>query len=375
MHNDWAGRVLRFCDKAMLSRHGRREMKELTMIRRLGAENGQEEEPQPRPLPRRSTAGGARIAFLLVALVLLATFAPRSLQRRDPPPAVTLVGFEAVPLYEKSPATRLGRLTFLGAWVLTSNDPRFGGISAIHVEENEALAFSDAGWRIRLPVAPARSPVRAEVSMVERGPGAQDEKEDRDIESLVVEGGEVWLGYEQANAVWRYDKAGFGTRSSAAPPAMARWRSNRGAEAMVRLADGRFLVFSEGSGGDSDALLFAGDPAVPGTPALRLRYRPPSGYRITDAARLPDGRLALLNRRVGLFEGFTAKLTVARLPTPAAGALIAGEEAATFAGAVTRDNFEALSVSREGGRTILWIASDDNYNLMQRTLLMKFALP
>jgi hypothetical protein len=47
---------------------------------------------------------------------------------------------------------------------------------------------------------------------------------------------------------------------------------------------------------------------------------------------------------------------------------------AAFEGAVTRDNLEALSVTQEGGRTILWLASDDNYNPLQRTLLMKFAL-
>jgi hypothetical protein len=35
---------------------------------------------------------------------------------------------------------------------------------------------------------------------------------------------------------------------------------------------------------------------------------------------------------------------------------------------------EALAVEREGGRTILWIASDDNFNPLQRTLLLKFGL-
>jgi hypothetical protein len=346
------------------------------MIGRRDAENRrQRHPPHPNPQTRKGGTSRARAAFLLVALVLLATFAPRSLQRRDPPPAVTLVDFAAVPLDEESSAMHLGRLAFLGAWVLTSNDPRFGGISALHVEAGEALALSDAGWRIRLPIRPQRGRVRAEVSMVEEGPGPEEEKENRDIESLIVEGGDAWVGYEQANAVWRYDEGSFAARSSAEPPAMAKWRANRGAEAMVRLADGRFLIFSEGSGGDSEVLLFAGDPAVPGTPTLRLRYRPPAGYRITDAARLPDGRLALLNRRVRLFEGFTAKLIVARLPELSQDALISGEEVAAFAGTVTRDNLEALSISREGGRTILWIASDDNYNLIQRTLLMKFALP
>lgn len=315
-----------------------------------------------------------RIPFLLAALLLLGTFAPLSMQREDPPPPVTWVAFAPVPLDAQSPAERLGRLRFLGGWALTSNDARFGGISALHVEGGEALAFSDAGWRIRLKLPAGRSSVRAEIAMVADGPGPKQDKEGRDIESAVADGRDVWLGYEQANALWRYDRRGFAARSSAAPPAMARWNANRGPEAMVRLGDGRFLVFAEGEGGDSEALLFAGDPAAPGTPSLRLRYRPPDGYRVTDAAVLPDGRLALLNRRVGLFEGFTAKLTFAVLPELAEDALIAGEEAAAFDGPVTRDNFEALSVTREGGRTILWIASDDNYNPLQRTLLMKFAL-
>ena len=316
-----------------------------------------------------------RILLLLIALPLLATFAPPALQHREPPPAVTLVRFAPVPLREDAPAAmRLGRLTYLGGWALTSNDARVGGISALHVEAGEALALSDAGWRIRLPMPPGRSPARAEIAMVGEGPGPPGDKVNRDVEALVVRGGEAWLGYEQFNEVWRYDRRSFGRRSSAAPPAMREWSDNAGPEAMVRLAEGRFLVFAEGDGGDSEAVLFAGDPAVRGTPAFRLRYRPPAGYRITDAAMLPDGRLILLNRRVALFEGFTARLTVAAPPRLGDRALIVGQEVAAFDGGVTRDNFEALSVTSEGGRTILWIASDDNFNPFQRTLLMKFAL-
>ena len=316
-----------------------------------------------------------RILFLLACFLLLATFAPPSLQHREPPPAVSLVRFAPVPLSEEAPGlNRLGRLAFLGAWALTSNDARIGGISALHVEGPEALAVSDAGWRIRVPLPRGGSPVRAEVVMVEEGPGPPGDKSNRDVESLVVCGDDVWIGFEQAEAIWRYDRRSFARRSAAAPPAMRDWSNNAGPEAMVRLPDGRFLVFAEGGGGDSDAILFLGDPSVSGTPALRLRYRPPAGYRITDAAMLPDGRLALLNRKVGLFAGFSTRLTIAALPAPAERALMTGQEAARFEGSVTRDNFEALSISSEGGRTILWIASDDNYNPLQRTLLMKFAL-
>ena len=41
---------------------------------------------------------------------------------------------------------------------------------------------------------------------------------------------------------------------------------------------------------------------------------------------------------------------------------------------LTVDNMEALSVTVENGRTIVWIASDDNFFPLQRTLLLKFAL-
>ena len=51
-----------------------------------------------------------------------------------------------------------------------------------------------------------------------------------------------------------------------------------------------------------------------------------------------------------------------------------GRQIADFHRPINVDNMEALSVTREQGRTIVWIASDDNYNPLQRTLLMKFAL-
>ncbi len=316
-----------------------------------------------------------RILFLLAAWVLLATFAPLAVQRREPPPPVTFIRFAPVALDVADPGVKgVGRLAFLGGWALTSNDARVGGVSALHVERREALAISDAGWRIRFPLPQAGATVRAEVALVEEGPGPPGDKYNRDIESLAVHGDEAWMGYEQANAIWRYGRPRFEPRASAEPAAMRKWSNNSGPEAMVRLRDGRFLVFAEGEGGDSEAVLFSGDPAQAGTPALRLRYRPPRGYRLTDAGVLLDGRLVLLNRTVGLFAGFTARLTIAALPPLSDRALIEGQEIAAFEGRLTRDNFEALSVTQEGGRTILWIASDDNYNSIQRTLLMKFAL-
>ncbi|HEX8525577.1 esterase-like activity of phytase family protein, partial [Allosphingosinicella sp.] len=156
------------------------------------------------------------------------------------------------------------------------------------------------------------------------------------------------------------------------------WPSNGGSEAMVRLGDGRFLVFAEGPVGDdgtTPVLLFEGDPAVAGTRFAELRYRPLPGYRITDAAVLPDGRILFLNRRWAFLGGFAAAVAIADSPELRPGTVIEARELAVLGSPLTIDNLEALSVVVEGGRTVLWIASDDNFNpVLQQTLLLKFAL-
>lgn len=319
-----------------------------------------------------------RIVLAPAALLFLATFAPYSLYSEPVPPESARLWAEPVPLDENRPARRrLGSLTYLEGWHLRSDDGRFGGISAMHVEAGEVLAVSDAGNVIRFALPRGRGAQPVEVVPIPEGPGALGSKRDRDAEAMLVRGGRVWVSFERSNSVWRYDRRTWRRQATHRPPLMRNWPSNAGGEAMVRLADGRFLIFAEGRSGGSGptaAVLFEGDPAEPATETVALRYQAPEGYRITDAAMLPDGRILYLNRRFALFEGISAKLTLGTLPELEEGTILSGTEVAHFAPPVTVDNMEALSITRENGRTILWMASDDNLNSLQRTLLLKFAL-
>jgi hypothetical protein len=57
------------------------------------------------------------------------------------------------------------------------------------------------------------------------------------------------------------------------------------------------------------------------------------------------------------------------------GAQLMPEEVARFAPPVQVDNFEGVAVRRDAdGRTLVYIVSDDNFNALQRTLLLMFAL-
>lgn len=316
-----------------------------------------------------------RAAAALGAGLLLGTFARPAERPPQPRPALVSMTAERIALDEGDPQRRrLGGLELLDLWVLSSRDVRFGGISAMHVEDGRVLAFSDSGRVFRFPVPRREGSFPLRIEPLANGPGDGRRKSDRDVESMTVAGDRAWLAFEGHNEIWRFRRPALEVEASAAPEALREQPWTRGTEAMVRLRDGRFLTFSEGpmaEDGTTPLVLFEGDAALPATRTQQWRYRPPSGYRPTEAALLPDGRLLVLNRNFDLVRGWEAILAIATR----AGTIVEARPVARFTGPVTRDNLEAMSVTREGKRTIVWIASDDNFlRPMQRTLLMKFAL-
>lgn len=316
-----------------------------------------------------------RILLALAAMFLLATFAPFSLFSEPALPAQPLLRFEPVPLDADDPKRRrLGSLSYLGGWSLTSNDPRYGGISAIHVENGEVLALSDGGILFRHALPADREGIPMSVHRLE----TVKDKRQRDTEAMVVGDEDIWVTFERRNEVRRYDRDTLRREARRKPLAMHGWYRNSGAEAMARLPGGRFLIVSERSSRGarySEALLFEGDPTRGSTDVAQMAIERPKDHRITEVARLPDGRLLFLMRRFSYLGGLSAKLAVADGKALKPGTIFPIREIAHFERPLILDNFEGLSVTREHGRTILWIASDDNHLAFQRTLLLKFAVP
>ncbi len=146
-----------------------------------------------------------------------------------------------------------------------------------------------------------------------------------------------------------------------------------GAEAMVRLRSGEFIVFSETARpkGMLEArvvLRFSGDPTEASRPVARFAYVPPAGYDPTDVARIARRPAAGAQPPAVALPGlFTARLSlidirgVRRRRT-----VLRGTEIARFdASPLLHDNFEALAITREDGAdTILWIASGRQYSMV-----------
>ena len=288
-----------------------------------------------------------------------------------------------VPLDPTHPERRaLGpALTYIGGIQLSSPDKVFGGWSSMRVEGDAVTLLSDGGELMFFHLDPAMWVSGVRFAHLPGGPGSGWGKEDRDSESLATDPvtGQHWVGFEQWNAIYRFSPDFSHVERWAKPPLMRGWPHDTGPETLVRLPDGHFLVIAENAHyrpGDTGktSLIFPGDPTLP-APPLRFSTRVPAHHRPSDGVALPDGRVLLLVRRFQLPFAFSARLVLIDPRLIGRDQVLDSVEVARFEAPITRDNYEAVTLSREGDATILWIASDDNQLWpLQRSILLKFRL-
>ncbi|MGR6329412.1 esterase-like activity of phytase family protein [Sphingomonas sp. XXL09] len=330
-----------------------------------------------------------RILFVILAVSLVVpgwTGEPRLALLGDRPKLIA----SRVALDPRDPSrTRLGALTYLGGVVLRSLDPAFGGYSSLAVVGDRFTLLSDGGNVVAFTMEGDWRPRALAFRNLPAGPGIGWDKRDRDTESLVLDPatGRSWIGYENYNAIWRYAPGFARAERWRNPPAMKNWPVNGGPESLARLPDGRFVTISEtghvppsrwhGSRRDRlrtrDALIFAGDPTLDSAPSF-FAYAPEGRFDPADATALPNGDLLVLERDFRLPYRFHNRLALISAAQIHAGAIARGRTLAYLDAPLIHDNFEGIAVSREGGATIIWIVSDDNQSLLQRTLLLKFRL-
>lgn len=271
-----------------------------------------------------------------------------------------------------------GPLVLVGGWELFSENSDFGGFSALHaMGDGRLIALSDAAILAGFTITPRGSAVDSFVAPLPVRKGERSTKKEQDSESLTFDpvSGRYWVGFEQRHRLRRYAPGFARAEATGSPAAMRDWPRNGGAEAIVRLRDGRFLVFAESRAtrpGVMAALIFQSDPSEADAKTSSFAYRPPQGYRITDIAQLPDGRLVALHRRFNMVEGVSATIGLIDLGDIQARAVVRPRIIATLKPPLPTDNMEGIAVDRESGKTIFWVISDDNYLALQRSLLLKF---
>jgi hypothetical protein len=320
-----------------------------------------------------------RSAFRLIPLLLLSVLAGSSRRMDVEPITAHAISIKAERLIAPAIETAPG-LRYVDGWSLSSRDDDFGGLSSLMIANGKFISMSDSGAVIRFGIDADGKVSGASVNPLPRGCASDIDKRDRDSESIAHDPatGRYWIGFEWRNVICRSDARLANAERLVKPEVMKHWSKTGGPEAIVRLADGRFLIFAEFSKG-SDALpelvIADRDPTAPDARFSRALYMAPEHhFSPTDAAQLADGRLIVINRRFEPPAYFSARLSLLD-PIPAqVSGILAGKTIAKFGRPGLTSNFEGVAVSNEGARTFIWLISDDNYMWIENTYLLKFEL-
>lgn len=336
------------------------------------------------------------LAGMIATLPVSHALAQSSPPKQPPAAALTPAGPVAIEVNARPIAsfdmrdrsvTRFGDLQFRSGLILTSSWRGFGGLSALRFDARgeRFVAISDKGaWFTGRIVMRGREMTGlADVETAPMlGPDGQPLTARRwfDTESMAVDGGTVFIGIERANQILKFDFGRDGVRAfgqpQTLPPNLRKLPFNRGLESLVILRNGRFagalLAISE-RGLDPQGNIIGALIGGPKPGALGVRRT--NDYDISDAALLPSGDLLLLERKFAWLGGVGIRIRRISLGSIAPGAVLDGPSIFDADLGHEIDNLEGLDVHvTTEGDTVLTMISDDNFSMLQRTLLLQFTL-
>jgi len=283
---------------------------------------------------------------------------------------------------------RYGALEFRSGLILTSPFRGFGGLSGLRLDKKgeQFIAISDKGhWFTgRLTYRGKRLAGLADVKsapLLDSDGRKITARGWFDSESLALDGSAVYVGFERVNQIVRFDFARGGIRSRGevvpVPSGIATLPFNKGLEALVFVPKGQplagsLIAISERGLDPSGNILgfLIGGPS-PGQFTVRRTEK----FDISDAVLLPSGDLLLLERKFSLLEGVGIRIRRIPIASIVPDTVIDGPVIFDVDLGYEIDNMEGIdSHVTEDGETVLTMVSDDNFSMIQRTLLLQFTL-
>jgi hypothetical protein len=305
-------------------------------------------------------------------------------------PASIEVKSRPIPFFDTSDHARVrfGALEYRSGLVLTSAFPGFGGLSGLRLDAKgeRFISFSDHGtWFTGRILYQGRE--MTGLDDVEAAPMLGPDGRPLttrgwfDTESIALDGSFVYIGIERVNQVLRFDFAKGFTRSRGEvfpmPSAVKKLPFNKGLEALVFVPkgfplEGTLIAISErGLDHDGNLIAFLVGGPTPG----QFSVRRTKDFDISDAVLLPSGDLLVLERKFSLLSGVGIRIRRVALASVAPGAVVDGPGIFEADLGHEIDNMEGIDahVTPEG-QTVLTMVSDDNFSMLQRTLLLQFTL-
>ncbi len=191
---------------------------------------------------------------------------------------------------------------------------------------------------------------------------------------------DAYVGIERVEKIVRFDlKKGLAARGRPipVPPDFKTFVNNKSLECLAAAPKGsshagQLIVITERSldaAGNHRAFLLHGKQFG------RFSVKRSGNFDVSDCAILPPNDLLLLERSYSPLAGVAMRIRRIPLGAIKPGVLVDGTPLIVADLAYQIDNMEGIGVSRDAyGDTILTLVSDDNFSVLQRTLLLQFRL-
>jgi hypothetical protein len=313
----------------------------------------------------------------------------------DPPQPIEITA-RPIAAFDISDTTRqrFGALDYIGGLELTSPNKDFGELSALRISPDgeHFLSLNDKGrwFRGRIVYREGRPAgiADAETAPILGADGRPLAAQRRsDTESLAEADGFLYVGIERVNEIKRfnYRRDGLTARAEpvAVPPAIKTLPHNQGLETLVavprntrnRALAGALIAISErGLDADGNIIGFILGGASQ-RPFHQFTVKRLDHYDVTDATLLPDGDLVILERFFSFTRGIAMRMRRIAISELKPGAVLDGPVLMEADMGYQIDNMEGIAAHRTvNGDTVLTVISDDNFNVIQRTILLQFRL-
>ena len=283
--------------------------------------------------------------------------------------------------------TRFGELSFRSGLEINDPYPRFGGFSGLWRPRDGArlIAVSDRGDWFAADVTEDANGVSgfaaAMMAPIRDFHGTPlGRTENYDVEAITIKDDIAHIGIERTNAIMRFDLTEDRPTARGeflpTPREMRDWPHNAGPEAIAIAPDaspfpGAIIVIGErtnrGESAPTQGYILDGETYHAFDVARH------DGFDITDMEFLDNGDILVLERRYRILRDVGARIR--RLPGGdlRPGAVLDGPAIFEAGAGQQIDNMEGLAAHRRrDGRLVLSLISDDNFSILQRTLLLEF---
>ena len=273
----------------------------------------------------------------------------------------------------------LKNLEYVSGLELNSNHEDFGGLSGLIIEDNNNFTtIGDQGIWMTGQLILNNNDELTSISNAKLGYLknekniylVQSGKLFTDAEAVELFNGKLVVSFERNHRILSYEKIEGVAQLFYDKMKLLDLPNNGGIEAMTSLKDNSLIFISEDLVDSNDRIVGF---RLYENKLSKIFVKKNGSFKPTDLSVLPSGDILMLERSFTPIKGAKARISLIKYQDIIESPLITPIYIDTISPPMIVDNFEGISsIKSNSGGYFIFILSDDNFNFLQKTILLQF---